>query len=219
MNDMPLPTLRKVWLAVAIASLLLSLEVMVATQGWPDILKIKNVIGLGLPEGVAEPISAYWGLVFLTPLLIAGCWLTLLHARQARQAKEARWPGQLLDFGAASPPGRTWTLLTGLFFGLFPLYTLGHAWRVFLDQVVLCEAGTGNWSAVAQGWAALWYVPAPFDLPRFFTSEGLRIGGGCGPEEIGRAVYAFPVLVPFALLAGLILVAVLTVRATMALRR
>lgn len=219
MNDMPLPAVRKVWLIVAILSLLVALEVMVATQGWPEVLQIKNVIGLGLPDDVAEPISAYWGLVFLMPLLIVGCWFTLLHARQAQRVGEARWPGQLLDFGAASPPGRAWALLTGLVFGLFPLYTLGHAWRVFLDQVILCEAGTTTWSAVAQGWGALWYVPTQFDLQRFFTSEGLRIGGGCDTEEIARAIYAFPVLVPFVLLAGLFLVAVLVFCAMRALRR
>ncbi|WP_209427954.1 hypothetical protein [Pararhodobacter sp. SW119] len=215
---MPLSTLRKVWLVVAIAALLLSLDLMVATLGWPPFLQIKNVIGIGLPEGVAKPISGYFAIIFLTPLLLAGCWLTLLHARQARFAAEARWPARLLDFGTQSPPGRAWALLTGLVFGLFPLYALGHAWNMFRSHVVLCEEGAAGWNAVARGWSVMWYIPRPFDLESFLTSKTLRIGSGCEPAEIARAVYALPIIAPTFLLPGLALVVVLAVRAAMALR-
>ena len=218
MTDIPLLTLRKVWLVVAIAALLLSFDLMVATLGWPPFLQIKNVIGIGLPEGVARPISAYFAIIFLTPLLIAGCWLTLLHARQARLARDARWPARLLDFGTESPPGRAWALLTGLVFGLFPLYALGHAWNMFRRHVVLCEEGVAGWSEVARGWSAWWYAPSPFEFRRFLTSEGLRIGDGCGPEEISRAVSAFPIFAPSLFLMGLALVVVQAVRAAIALR-
>ncbi len=35
-----------------------------------------------------------------------------------------------------------------------------HAWRVFLNQVLVCEASAATWGSVAQRWRAVWYIPA-----------------------------------------------------------
>lgn len=65
-------------------------------------------------------------------LQIKSCMFTRRSRSQRR--------GQLLDLGTASPPGRAGALMTKLLFALLPPYQLGHAGRVSLNQIVMCEA-------------------------------------------------------------------------------
>lgn len=210
---MPLSTLRKLWLVVSIALLIFSIEVMVATQGWPEILSIDNFIEVGLPDNTAEAVSAYWGILFLSVLLIAGMWLLVVHAQQAGMQDTFRWPGRLLDVEPRSPIGRAYNLFTVLVFALFPLYTLGHAVRVFLDRIVLCHSDNGNWSEIALGWRALWLVPDTLSWSSFATDDLLRWSEGCSGDEIAASMTAFPIIVPLLIAALLLFVLVMTARA------
>jgi hypothetical protein len=133
---MPLNTLRKIWLAVALINLIICLDFFATVQGWPVNIGTDLILEFKLSDFSkdARPQAALHGLVTALPFLCMTTWLAFVHAKRATGGFAERMPFRLMDIDPASGDGKVIQRITFFVAFILPFYAVGHFWRKLIDQ-------------------------------------------------------------------------------------
>jgi hypothetical protein len=184
--------LRKLWLALCVLIVLLALNVFDVTQGWGVTgIGIKAVLSIDFADGIPEAVGAMFGVGGLSVLTAASGLLLLMHARSARGTWVDRYPFRLFDLPTESGAAKAVQVVALAILTLAPLFTLGHAWRVFHEHAVQCVEPEKD--------AQKQWQEAGSDVFAPIATEGKqRVGSSEKPGEAPRCDpsrtvdYAFP---------------------------
>jgi len=206
---LPIEALQKVWIAVALICLIVALDFFAATQNWPINFGTKLVVEFKLSE--MPPIhAAVIGLVFVLTFYCLVTWLGWVHARRMIGRPAERFPFRLFGIDMNSRDGRTLQWVAGVLSLVFPLYAIGHFWRIMLNATVCHIRGD-----VEPSYASIWDInwlqtPGPADSGAL--DHGFRIGD---KDHACEGVTFFPFFEPALLLLMTLLALYFLVRLTM----
>jgi hypothetical protein len=134
---MPLKTLRKIWLAIALLAFSLATNFLGASLGWPFHLSIKTFVEIKSDEMQSLQYS-YHGLYIMLTINLAVFGLAALHITRTRGSWATRLPFRFLDVKPETKDGRRIQWIAIALFFVLPLYTLGRLWIIFLTKGFSC---------------------------------------------------------------------------------
>ena len=139
---MPLNTLRKIWLAVALIDLIVCVDFIAIVQGWPINIGTDLVVDLKPGEFTKDerPQAALHGLLAALPFLIVTMWLAWVHAARATGGFAERMPFRILDVNPSSDDGKVIQGIAFVATMIIPLYAVGHFWLKILAQTLCFDA-------------------------------------------------------------------------------
>jgi hypothetical protein len=133
---MPLKTLRKIWLAIALICLIVCLDFYSVTQNWPLNFGTKLVVELKLSD-LTPVAGAVHGLIFVPILLTLSAFLAWVHARRSTGASPAeKFPFRLADVLPNTVDGKWIQAVAAFFFVVVPLISILHFWdKIYGEKI------------------------------------------------------------------------------------
>lgn len=144
--------LRKLWLVLALLGVVVSLNVLDATQGGAVKLSVKAAFGVDFAKGIPEAVAGLWGIVYLTVFVgFAGVVLGA-HAARSPGGWTERYAFRTFDLPTGRGIGRAGQVLAVIVLTLTPGWFLGHSWKTMLKHGVLCsEVAEADWRRSGEG--------------------------------------------------------------------
>lgn len=139
---MPIETLRKIWLALALICFVVCLDFIGISLGWPVNFGTKLIFEFKTDDVTARQAPLY-GLVYGLPLTCVAFWLAGTHAKRTHGSWATRFPFRLLDVDPDCREGRFFQWITVITFVALPIYALGHFWK-YVGTAPMCFQYVGE---------------------------------------------------------------------------
>jgi hypothetical protein len=185
---MSMANLRKLWLILSVILLVFTLSAHGQTQGADFELKINALVGLVFPEKTDRVIISLWGVILTSILLMMVLPVMTEHAQREGNNWKQRFPFRMWDEDPAIGLAAKAQAIAFLVFVLWPLFTLGHFWRILYRYGMLC---TRNGTSVKIPDVSVFDLPPDWKASQMFV-ERYHLAG----ETCEKSTAYFPLLQP-----------------------
>jgi hypothetical protein len=168
-------SLRKVWLAVSLVSLAMSLGVLRITQGGHFGLVVKAVPMPDFAENTPEAIGALWGVLLGSVLVGLASQVLRQHAQASASSWALRYPFRLFDLSPERGTGKIGPLIAIVTLTVLPAFVVLKSWKDLLRHGRICfKTGPDAWTPLPPGMTSFFSWPGDLDVGAVLTT-GVRL--------------------------------------------